>query len=67
MERTSVSPSGLWSYLSGLSAGRFALWCYFIWWAVVLVRYFDPNPLLWLAKHFPGRADPPPVPLAQRG
>jgi len=50
MERPSLSPTRLWSYLSGLSAGRFALWCYFIWWAVVLVRYFDPNPLLWLTS-----------------
>src|SRR5688572_9994939 len=35
-------------YLAGLSAGRFVLWCYFIWWVVVLVRYFDPSPRLWL-------------------
>ena len=37
-------------YLSTLSAGRFVLWCYFIWWIVVLVRYFDPNPWLWLTS-----------------
>jgi hypothetical protein len=37
-------------YLAGLSAGRFVLWCYFIWWAVVLVRYFDPRPRLWLTS-----------------
>lgn len=36
------------SYLANLSAGRFVLWCYFIWWAVVVVRYFDPDPRLWL-------------------
>lgn len=35
-------------YLAGLSAGRYALWCYFIWWAVVLVRYFDPDYRIWL-------------------
>jgi hypothetical protein len=35
------------SYLAGLSAGRFALWCYFIWWGVTLVRYFDPSVRLW--------------------
>ena len=35
-------------YLGGLTVGRFILWCYFIWWAVVLVRYFDPSPRLWL-------------------
>ena len=40
----------LWKYLSNLSAGRFILWCYFIWWIVVLVRYFDPNPWLWLTS-----------------
>jgi len=37
-------------YLAGLSAGRFVLWCYFIWWAVVLVRYFDPSPRVWLTS-----------------
>jgi hypothetical protein len=42
-----VSP---WRYLAGLSGGRFVLWCYFIWWAVVLVRYFDPNPRIWLTS-----------------
>ena len=41
---------GLLSYLAGLSAGRYVLWCYFIWWAVVLVRYFDPSPRLWLTS-----------------
>ena len=39
-----------WDYLAGLSAGRFVLWCYFLWWAVVLVRYFDPSPRLWLTS-----------------
>jgi hypothetical protein len=37
-------------YLANLSAGRFVLWCYFIWWAVVLVRYFDPRPGIWLTS-----------------
>ena len=37
-------------YLAGLSAGRLVLWCYFIWYAVVLVRYFDPSPRLWLTS-----------------
>ena len=37
-------------YLAGLTAGRFILWCYFIWWTVVLVRYFDPSPRLWLTS-----------------
>jgi hypothetical protein len=38
------------SYLAGLSGGRFVLWCYFIWWLVVLVRYFDPAPQIWLTS-----------------
>src|SRR3954451_5743029 len=35
-------------YLANLSTGRLILWCYFLWYLVVLVRYFDPNPRLWL-------------------
>lgn len=41
---------GIVRYLANLSAGRFVLWCYFIWWLVVLVRYFEPNPGLWLTS-----------------
>ena len=26
------------------------LWCYAIWYFVVLVRYFDPSPTLWLTS-----------------
>ena len=37
-------------YLSNLSNGRLILWCYFIWYCVVLVRYFDPSPRLWLTS-----------------
>jgi hypothetical protein len=37
-------------YLSYLSKGRLILWCYFIWYLVVLVRYFDPSPRLWLTS-----------------
>lgn len=37
-------------YLSNLSNGRLILWCYFIWYAVVLVRYFDPSLRLWLTS-----------------
>ena len=36
-----------WRYLAGLTAGRFVLWCYFIWWLVVVICYFDSNPRLW--------------------
>jgi hypothetical protein len=37
-------------YLANLSTGRLILWCYFIWYMVVLVRYFDPNVFLWLTS-----------------
>ena len=37
-------------YLANLNKARLILWCYFIWYAVVLVRYFDPNPRLWLTS-----------------
>jgi hypothetical protein len=37
-------------YIAGLSGGRLVLWWYFIWYVVVLVRYFDPSPRLWLTS-----------------
>ena len=37
-------------YLAGLSTGRLILWCYLIWYVVVLVRYFDPSMRLWLTS-----------------
>ena len=37
-------------YLATLSTGRLILWCYFIWYCVVLVRYFDPSVRLWLTS-----------------
>jgi hypothetical protein len=37
-------------YLATLSTGRLILWCYFIWYLVVLVRYFDAHPSLWLTS-----------------
>jgi hypothetical protein len=37
-------------YLANLSKGRLILWCYFLWYLVVLVRYFDPSPRLWLTS-----------------
>jgi hypothetical protein len=37
-------------YLRDLSTGRLILWCYLIWYVVVLVRYFDPNVRLWLTS-----------------
>ena len=38
------------AYLARLSAGRFVLWCYLIWYLVVLVRYFDRRPGIWLTS-----------------
>lgn len=32
------------------SGGSLILWCYFIWYVVVLVRYFDANARLWLTS-----------------
>ncbi len=40
----------LWNYLRNLNKGRLILWCYFIWYAVVVVRYFDPSPRLWITS-----------------
>jgi hypothetical protein len=37
-------------YLANLSTGRLILWCYFIWYVVVLVRYFDASARLWLTS-----------------
>jgi hypothetical protein len=37
-------------YLLNLSGGRLILWCYFLWYCVVLVQYFDANPRLWLTS-----------------
>src|SRR3954452_11312980 len=37
-------------YLANLTKGRLILWCYFIWYLVVLIKYFDPNPRLWLTS-----------------
>src|SRR6185503_19831824 len=42
--------SGLIGYLRNLSTGRLILSCYFIWYLVVLVRYFDPHPRLWFTS-----------------
>ena len=37
-------------YLSNVSNSRLILWCYLVWYAVVLVRYFDASPRLWLTS-----------------
>jgi hypothetical protein len=40
----------LWRYLRELNRGRLILWCYLIWYLVVLIRYFDTSPRLWLTS-----------------
>lgn len=45
-----MSPRRLLRYLAHLSTGRLVLWCYFLWYLVVLVRYFDPNWRIWLTS-----------------
>lgn len=37
-------------YLAGLNGARQALWGYLLWYLLVLVRYFDPSPRLWLTS-----------------
>ncbi len=37
-------------YLATLSTGRTILWCYLLWYFVVLVKYFDPSARLWLTS-----------------
>lgn len=37
-------------YLAALTPPRLVLWCYLIWYAFVLVRYFDPSLDLWLSS-----------------
>jgi len=37
-------------YLADLTPARLVLWCYLVWWTFVVVRYFDPNPFLWLSS-----------------
>ena len=37
-------------YLTRLNPARQILWCYLLWWLVVVARYFDPNLRLWLTS-----------------
>ncbi len=37
-------------YFANLTIGRIILWCYLIWYLVVLTHYFDPSPLIWLTS-----------------
>jgi hypothetical protein len=35
------------AYLRGLPAPKVLLWCYFIWYAFAVARYFEPKAALW--------------------
>jgi hypothetical protein len=37
-------------YLSELTPGKIALWCYLIWYLVTVVAHFDTSPGLWLSS-----------------
>ena len=37
-------------YLSELTPGKIALWCYLIWYLVTVVAHFDASPALWLSS-----------------
>lgn len=36
------------SYFARLAPGKIALWCYLIWYAITVIRYFDPSLTIWL-------------------
>jgi len=36
------------SYLKNLKAGKIILWCYLIWYCVIVAFYFDPDVKIWL-------------------
>lgn len=38
------------NYFRNLTTGRIILWCYLIWYLVVLVHYFDASPRIWLTS-----------------
>ena len=37
-------------YLAQLSLGRAVLWCYLIWYLVMVFFHFDPAPRLWITS-----------------
>jgi hypothetical protein len=39
---------GLVRYLYGIKRDKVILWCYFIWYLVVIYFYFDPSPKPWI-------------------
>lgn len=34
-------------YFASLTTAKTVLWCYLIWYLVIVVRYFDPAPAIW--------------------
>lgn len=38
------------AYFASLTTGRVILWCYLIWYLVVLCHYFDPSLRIWLTS-----------------
>jgi hypothetical protein len=38
------------TYFANLTTGRIVLWCYLIWYLVVLFHYFDPSLRIWLTS-----------------
>jgi hypothetical protein len=36
------------TYFSSIQRGKVVLWCYLIWYLVVVGFYFDPSPRIWL-------------------
>lgn len=50
MERLRKRVVRLLTYLAGLNGARQTLWGYLLWYLLVLVRYFDPSPRLWLTS-----------------
>ena len=40
----------LFAYLANLTTGRIVLWCYLIWYLVVLFQYFDSSLRIWLTS-----------------
>jgi hypothetical protein len=43
-------PQSLVRYFAALRPAQKVLWCYLIWYLVVLARYFDASPSLWLSS-----------------
>jgi hypothetical protein len=49
MQRLRKPPFPL-KYLSELTPGKTALWCYLIWYLVTVAAHFDPSPGIWLSS-----------------